>query len=244
MADKKITHLLIDTSYLFKFGPAFKHPDFMKLLHYSAVDGTVKIYIPHIVWEERRTQLLEDAYARAKDLRSAFDKLNKEISTNIVLHGVTPPTLHFRSDSEIDAFSKEAMKTFAANHKIEVLSLAPDHASRAWDRYFNAEPPFDREEKKREHRRKDMPDSWIFEAVVDLARKYPDLIALVSDGRLSSALKAEGIRVVPEHTVVLEEIEASNPLELLEDILKIQDSISVAIMLLLWPTTMCHELSD
>ena len=83
--------------------------------------------------------------------------------------------------------------------------------------------------KKREHRPKDIPDSWIFEAVVDLARKYPDLIALVSDGRLSSALKAEGIRVVPEHTVVLEEIEASNPLELLEDILKIEDSISVAI---------------
>jgi hypothetical protein len=63
MADKKPLHLLIDTSYLRRAG--FGDPDFRLLLHFSKTDR-LKIFVPHIVWEERRTQLLEKAFGKIK----------------------------------------------------------------------------------------------------------------------------------------------------------------------------------
>src|SRR5687768_3669533 len=93
MSDKKITHLLIDTSSLYKFGVGFDHPDFMKLLHYSRDEGIVKIFIPHIVWEERRTQLLDEAYSSMRKLKDAFTQINKQWESNIVLKGLGCPML-------------------------------------------------------------------------------------------------------------------------------------------------------
>jgi hypothetical protein len=228
MSSKTITHLLIAPPYLHKFGTGFAHPDFMKLLHCSTVDGTLKIYIPHIVWEERRTQLLDEAYSRRGKLRESFDALNKEISTNIILRGITPPTMSLWSESEIDNWSKEAMKSFATANKIEIVSLAPDHADRAWRRYFNVQPPFNRDE-KRENRRKDIPDAWIIEAAIDLAKKHPDLLALTADGRLSDALKLNGIRVLNHPQMVLDEIERPRIVEIFEDVMRVEDSVSVSI---------------
>jgi hypothetical protein len=206
MSDKKIVHLLIDTSYLWKFGAGFDHPDFMKLLRCSAIEGTLKIFIPHIVWEERRTQLLDEAYSSIRKLRESFDALNKQLAANIVLRGLVSPTLSCWNESEIDTWSKQAMRRFATENKIEIVSLAPDHADRAWNRYFNVQPPFNRDE-KRENRRKDIPDSWIFEAAIDLAKSHPGLLSLVPDGKLSTALKSIGIRVFNEPQQVLDEID-------------------------------------
>ena len=42
----------------------------------------------------------------------------------------------------------------------------------------------------REQRRKDIPDAWILEAAIDLARSHPNLVAICLDGKLSDALKA------------------------------------------------------
>lgn len=228
MSDKKITHLLIDTSSLFKFKSGFDHPDFMKLLHCSAIEGTVKIYIPHIVWEERRTQLLDEAYSCRRKLKESFEAMNKQLAMNIALKGFASPALSIGNEAEINEWSKQAMDRFATENKIEIVSLAPDHADRAWNRYFNVQPPFNRDE-KRENRRKDIPDSWIFEAAIDIAKKHPGLLALASDGKLSNALKSNGIRVFNELQQVLDEIESSLTAEAAAKAITTQDSVSVSI---------------
>ncbi|MGH7184629.1 MAG: PIN domain-containing protein, partial [Nitrospiraceae bacterium] len=206
----------------------FDHPDFMKLLHFSAIDGTLKIFIPHIVWEERRTQLLDEANSSRRKLRDSFEALSKQLATNIVLRGLASPALNVWSESEIEAWSREAMKSFATANKIEIVSLAPDHAERAWDRYFTAQPPFNRDE-ERKNRRKDIPDSWIFEAAIDVAKKHPGLLALVPDGKLSNALKSNGIKVLNELQQVLDEIDRHLILEVVTDVVEVQDSVSVSI---------------
>jgi hypothetical protein len=228
MSDNKITHLLIDNSCLYKFGPGFDHPDFMKLLRCSAVEGTLKIFVPHIVWEERRTQLRDDVYSCMRRLKTSFDDLNKQLATNIVLKGLAIPALNLWDESEIDVWSKESMKSFASTNKIEILTLAPDHADRAWSRYFNVQPPF-KENEKRENRRKDIPDSWIVEAAIDIAKRHPDLMALVDDGRLSHALKSHGIRIVNQPQQVLDEIYRRNNTEVLTDFIEVRDSLSVSV---------------
>lgn len=229
MSDKKITHLLIDTSYLFKFGAGLKDPDFMKLLRHANKEGPLKIHIPHIVWEERRTQLLDEAYSSRRKLKKSFEDLETALSTNIVLNGISSPTLlGLWSESDLDAWSKEAMKRFAIANNIEITSLAHDHAERAWDRYFSAKPPFNRSE-DRTIRRKDIPDSWILEAAIDIGKTHPELLALVPDGKLSNALQSHGIRVVNEVQQVLDEIEKSLPLGIIAEAVTTEDAVAVKI---------------
>jgi predicted nucleic acid-binding protein len=205
MPENDIRYLLLDTSYLRDVG--FSDPDFRKLLRLSQ-ENKLKIFIPHIVWEERRTQLMEKARDRVRKLRKEFDGLSAELPSNFVLEGLAPPTLNIWTDAEIDARSKDVMAAFALENKVEIVSLAPDHADRAWQRYFNVHPPFNRDE-KRENRRKDIPDSWIFETAIDIKSKHPGLLALCGDGRLSDALKAIEVCVFKKTQEVLDEIEES-----------------------------------
>jgi hypothetical protein len=205
MSDNKIKYLLIYTSYLWKV--EFDNPDFRKLLHHSKSDE-LKIFIPHIVWEERRTQLLEKAYAKMDKVRDAFEDLKALQANNIFVEGLPVPTLNVWSKAEIDARSREVMRAFATANKVEIVTLGPDHADRAWQRYFNIDPPFNRAE-ERKNRRKDIPDSWIFEAAIDLARKHPGMLALCDDVRLSSALRSIGVSVYNQAQQVLDEIDRS-----------------------------------
>jgi hypothetical protein len=221
MSDNKIKYLLIDTSYLKKAG--FYHPDFQNLLRLSK-DGELKIFIPHIVWEERRTQLLEEAYGNMRGLSKAFEKVTEQSARNIVFNGLTSPTLIIWTEAEVDASSKKAMMAFAAENKVEIVSIAPDHADRAWQRYFNVEPPFNPDQ-PREHRRKDIPDSWILETAIDLAKKHPDLFALCGDHNLSTALTSIRIRVFEDARQVLDEIEISPTPELVERAKETQEAV-------------------
>jgi hypothetical protein len=223
----KMTCLLIDTSALYKFGSGFKDPDFRKLLHYCGVGGTLKIFIPHIVWEERRTQLLDEAYGSIRALQQSFNALSNKWEANIVLDGLRSPVLSICDGSEIDAWSREVMKCFAAEHKIEIVPFAPDHADRAWTRYFDTQPPFNRQD-DRKNRRKDIPDAWILEAAIDTARKHPGLVALVSDTKLADALKQNGIGVFNEVKQVLDEIEKPFVVEASEAVAS-QDVAAVSV---------------
>src|ERR1700731_1560865 len=141
MSEKKTTYLLLDTSYLRKAGSGFDSPNFRKLLLLSKQE-ILHIFIPHIVWEERRTQLRETALAELRKLRAAFDRVNGQIEKNVIFGGLTPPILSVWSELDQDKHSKLAMATFAAENKINIISLATDHADRAWQRYFDAQPPF------------------------------------------------------------------------------------------------------
>lgn len=223
MSKSEIKYLLLDTSYLRKAG--FDHPDFRNLLRLSKA-GKLKIFIPHIVWEERRTQLLEGAYANMRSLSKAFEKLTEQSVRNILFGGLTPPTLIIWTEGEIDTNSKTVMTAFAAENKVEIVPLAPDHADRAWQRFFRVELPFNTDQ-PREQRRKDIPDSWILETAIDLARAHPDLVALCGDGNLATALTAIPVRVYGEARQILDEIEISQISELVHLPKEIQDGVPI-----------------
>jgi predicted nucleic acid-binding protein len=200
----EIRHLLIDTSYL--GGVTFGDVELQKLLRHSR-EGELKIFIPHIVWEERRTQLLEETKNDVTKLRTAYQKVFERTGRDLVLTGLQRPALGIWSDLEMDANSRSAMAAFAAEHKIEIVHFASDHATRAWDRFFSVGLPYNANQ-PREHRRKDIPDAWILETAIDLARLHPSLVALCPDSKLSAALTAIPIAVVKTALEVLDRIEA------------------------------------
>ena len=116
-------HLLIDTGMLWHAGSSFqKHPDFRKLLRYAKPadpdERRLKICVSHIGWEERRTQLVEAAKSKLRSVTTAFGGLIRELENNIVSNGLAPPALTTWKDGEIEAHSKEAMKTVHKQVKI------------------------------------------------------------------------------------------------------------------------------
>ena len=97
------------------------------------------------------------------------------------------------------------MEEFARDNRITIVPISDDHADRAWHRYFEVSPPFNPEVTDREKRRKDIPDSWILEAAIDVKRDHSNLIAVCNDGNLANALEMEiGIRVFRTMAVVVE----------------------------------------
>jgi hypothetical protein len=192
----------MDTSYLRRVG--FGNPDFRKLLRYcQEKEGQVRVFIPHIAWEERRTQLVDEIYSKVRKLRDSVEALKGPILGGITIDGLSPLTVGVWTDAEIDAESKVTMKKFADDNGIKIIALGSDHADRAWARYFNAEQPFDRNE-DRKNRRKDIPDAWILEATIDLVRDHGEVVALCCDAKLTKALESIGAKVFVETQGVLD----------------------------------------
>lgn len=121
------------------------------------------------------------------------------------------------------------MEDFATDNRIVIVPPAHDHADRAWERYFDVAPPFNRAVVEREKRRKDIPDSWIFEVAIDLYGKHPGLLALCLDGGLSDAMKSLGIQVYTEASQVIDEIDKPLTAEVSPNPTTAQDGVPVSI---------------
>ncbi|NUN04043.1 MAG: DUF4935 domain-containing protein [Bryobacteraceae bacterium] len=175
-----------DTSAIREAG--FHDPDCQKLLKYS-ISNDVRLFISHIAWQELRTQFLQSAWSEVLKLRRQFDAVQRRQPSSLILQGLRAPVIDLWDEPEIQARSHAAMDEFARDNRITIVPLCADHADRAWHRYFEASPPFNPEVTDREKRRKDIPDSWILEAAIDVKRDHSSLIAVCHDGNLAVALK-------------------------------------------------------
>jgi len=197
--------ILLDTCYLREAGSDFNHPDLQKLLLLSR-KGELMIFIPHIAWEERRTQIVDTAKESLEKLHTAMAGVERQLAKSIVLKGLSHPMLTVWNEDNIQENSVISMSRFADENKIIIIPIADDHGERAWARYFDIRSPFNPDE-KRENRRKDIPDSWILEAAIDVEDKHPGLMALCGDDKLSGALSEVGVEVFKTAQEVLDEIE-------------------------------------
>lgn len=184
-------HVVIDTSVLRK--AHFQHPDFERLLRRSR-KGTLRIYIPHIVLEEQRTHMLESLLNSMDALESAYNKISGSGSLGMFTQGLPKLQLVPWTKEEVKRNSRQAFDKFLVDNKIEKLELSDKHAARAWARYFESLPPFNPRE-ERMNRRKDIPDSWILEAALEVKAKRGRHCALVEDGKLRTALEQEGFEI-------------------------------------------------
>lgn len=196
-------HVVIDTSVLRK--AHFQHADFERLLRRSR-KGTLRIYIPHIVLEEQRTRMLGDLLAEMDKVEGAYARLRGGGSFGMFTAGLPEPHLALWKKEEVARHSRLVFDKFLADNKIEKLEITERHAANAWTRYFEVAPPFNQQE-KREDRRKDIPDSWILEAALEVKAKRGRHCALVEDGKLKSALGQEGFEIYVDVASLDAEIE-------------------------------------
>ena len=207
MPESSFDILFVDTSSLRSAGFRNRNPDFQKLLLRSK-DRSLRIVVAEIAWEEWRTQIREKECQRVRDIRTRFDELKGAASANLILSRLPPPSLAIWDDADIDTASKTVMAEYAAEHRIEIIPMGSDHGERTWRRYFHVtvEPPFN-PATNRENRRKDIPDSWIFEVAVDLVASHHRVAALCGDENLAAALQGLGVLVFRKPGQVVEELE-------------------------------------
>lgn len=186
-----IFHLILDTSIL--HAAHFGSSRFEKLLRRSR-QGVAKIYIPEVVLEERRTQLLKDYNSHADGARGALLKMS-ESPVSMLLEGIPMPgPLDLPSREDVDGNSRAVFQKFLADNKVEILSFTGEHAVRALEAYLHGRPPFKPAE-KRETERKHIPDSWIYEAALEVRARPGRHCVLVKDTRFQSALREAGFEV-------------------------------------------------
>jgi len=198
----EVFHLVIDTSMLRRMH--FKHADFQRLLLPSQM-GKLKIYIPYIALEEERTALLTKHMQAVGEMRTQLEKLLRGMQ-GMLVEGLPDPHLDLWSSEDVERNSKDIFGKFITDNKIEVIDISLEHAAKAWNRYFHVEPPFNPEE-PREARRKDIPDSWILEAGIEVKPRKGRHCALVGDNKLAAAFEAEGFKVYREAQDLLDDIE-------------------------------------
>lgn len=185
-----VFHVVFDTSLLRR--TPFGHANFERLLR-RVQQGVVKIYIPYIALEERRTQLLDEHSQLAEKLRSTFRDLQRG-QMGMLIEGLLPPDLLFPTKEDVDRNSCVVLGKYLTDNKVEVLPITMDHATNAWERYFGIKPPFNNRE-IRENRRKDIPDSWILEAALEVKTKPGRHCVLIADGKLEAALAEAGFEI-------------------------------------------------
>lgn len=186
----EMIHVVFDTSLLRKV--PFGHPRFERLVN-RVQQGFIKLYIPQIALEERRTQILEDYKNLAELIQSKFELL-QEGQLGMFISGLPKHELLLSSRAAVDQNSRDVLKKYLSENKVIVLPITMDHANNAWGRYFEVKLPFNPEE-KRENRRKDIPDSWILEAALEIKEKPGRHFVLIRDDKLEAALKDAGFEV-------------------------------------------------
>lgn len=205
-----VFHLVIDTSMLRRVH--FQHSDFARLLQQSQM-GKLKIYIPYIALEEDRTAHVANYEKTAEEVRLAFAKLKRGM-LGMIVEGLAEPLLELCDTKEVEHNSKATFRQFVANNKITVIDISMEHAANAWARYFNTDPPFNPNE-DRVDRRKDIPDSWILEAGIEIKPRKGLHCSLVGDKKLIGAFEKEGFKVYEDVKSLLDDIEQATDVVLI-----------------------------
>jgi predicted nucleic acid-binding protein len=197
-----VFHLVIDTSMLRALH--FRSADFERLLMQSRM-GKLRICIPQIVLEEERTSQLAKHAKIVHDIKSNSESLQRGM-LGMLVEGLRTPVIQLWNPDEVERNSRSTFGKFVEANKIEVINISLEHAAKAWARYFNVDPPFNPAQ-ERADRRKDIPDSWILEAAIEVKARKGRHCALVADNKLAHAFESEGFDIYRDVQMLLDEIE-------------------------------------
>ena len=181
-------HLVLDTN-IYRKSPRLDSPEF-KLLSDMAEKGCLVLHVPHVVEREQASYLEQE---QRKKLTDAINNISRALTFEE--HGPKSNALN-NSLEELNAnlndliaersaaFTGWLDKNNAVRHPITL-----EQSQRALEAYFNGHPPL-----KQPKVRKDIPDSFIFQQILDLKNIYQSQLGIVvEDGALRSACENAGI---------------------------------------------------
>jgi PIN domain len=169
-------HVVIDTS-IYRDDPKGKKGAF-RALDRLARGKKIQLHVPYYVKQEFLTQqssavveainaitagthsiLRRTEHKKLEKFVEGIDKQAKEILKDVA---------RFASEE----FSEWLGKSHAVEHPVK-----PEHGQRVTDSYFSGAPPFTNIKQ-----RNDIPDSFIWQSILDLSQKHPKVYVIVVDG--------------------------------------------------------------
>jgi hypothetical protein len=155
---------------------------FRQLIELSAL-GHIKVFVPEIVYHERRTQWRED-YAKANgDMSKALDRYANDPIIDPAHQAVYAKVRKDLPSPDAEASSHAGFERFFEEADFQVIKITQGHAEEAFKHYFAGSPPF-----KEVKNRADIPDGFVFAAAADVAAKEKSAYFLSSDKMLASAM--------------------------------------------------------
>jgi hypothetical protein len=174
--------LVLDTT-VFHQNPNLKGQGF-KLIEMLSKAETLKLYLPYVVEKEFLTQ-------QAASCREEIDKAARALQT--LAQRSLPKELGdllSSVDSELEKnkpallFSEEQnFNAWLSLIRAERIAVCSEQAVQALDAYFHGKAPL-----KLAKNRKDIPDSFVFQAIVKLASDDKELVFISADNKIRDAV--------------------------------------------------------
>ena len=175
-------HLVIDSS-VFRRSPRLDSREFVVLSEMMDAEK-VTLHVPYVVEREVATALEQNQRQR---LTNAISNMSKALA-----YDPTGPkstklgnALEELKEDLDDLVSERvaALSKWIKKHKAVRLALTLEQSNNALEAYFKGDPPL-----KQAKSRKDIPDSFIFQQIIDLKKHCgADLVVVVEDGALRTA---------------------------------------------------------
>lgn len=194
-------HVVIDTS-IYRTDPKREKAAF-RILAKLAINGFVRVHIPHVVEREFSTQQLASLESTFSEAKKFVSSIRKKVSESLSLdvNGIDKQIEALRTKAEVEISG--ALPNWANEIGAEIHQSQPHHGELVLNAYFSGGAPFSQPKE-----RKDFPDAFIYESIRDLVKlKGPVHVVSADDNLRGACAKLAGVTT---HDV-LEEFLKSKP---------------------------------
>lgn len=177
-------NIVIDTTLL-RNDPARKKAAFSSLKRLAQA-GDIKLHVPHLVKEEFLSQQTEHYLAGLSEIRTLIAKFKKKHMPQEVreqFSNIDKQLLGFKE--ELVSFAGTDFDQWIAAVRAEIHPISESHGKKVMDAYFSGTLPF-REKKRRD----DIPDAFIWQAILDLVERFGEVYVVSGDGAIQAASEA------------------------------------------------------
>lgn len=179
--------VVIDTS-IYRADPKREKAAF-RVLTKLAMNGFVRVHIPHVVEKEFSTQQLSSLESAFGEARKFVSSARKRVSESLTqeVNGIETIIEEFRAKAESEIAN--SLSKWATIINAEIHPTQPHHGELVLNSYFNGDAPFSQPKE-----RKDFPDAFIYESIRDLTTLKGSLYVVSGDENLRNACsKVKGI---------------------------------------------------
>jgi ElaB/YqjD/DUF883 family membrane-anchored ribosome-binding protein len=189
--DKPMIHVVLDTN-AFTADCRRESGPFRALVRLRKGEK-VKLHVPYVVKNEFVSQQKKEGRRLLKDLRNLAHELHSVTLDEVISSFAedTKGTAHELRGKAGDLLQQEWeqwLKDVGANE----YPIDSSHGALVMEDYFAGKPPF-----KAVKNREDIPDGFIFQTIIDLAKKYHPLHVVANDNAMRTA--AAGINGIVTH---------------------------------------------
>lgn len=177
-------NVVLDTNIFYK-DPYFKNTDMQKLIS-LARKGIVKLNVPDVVWNEFKSQRLQEYIKSFSDYEKKLETIKNKTICVTEKNDIEESIKKFNESKDIFIKSLDSrLNDFINKTKLNIIKNQNGDLDKMWDLYFKGDLPF-----KNIKSRNDIPDCFIYLSILQIQDPH----VICDDDTLKSALEKQNIK--------------------------------------------------